>query len=216
MSGANSVRRQILEFVKSLDWTAEEEVKPRPPPIVEGEVAVKSISEDVQRGSNSRELESIVLQEREEKREEVMAQDLNAALMDLLGLLSEAQHRVTTLLRGGSPVRLTSASLVQPPAAPEAEENGFEAPKSSALDRVQEYPKPGVDVVEVTPGKRGRRGKLPADFDQIGKGLYIDQDMSAKEIGEKFGVSHGTVAQRVMKLGLSKRGPSPAKGKKRK
>jgi uncharacterized protein YjcR len=35
--------------------------------------------------------------------------------------------------------------------------------------------------------------------------MYVDQGMTAKRIAEKYGVSAATVAQRVMKLGISKR-----------
>ena len=142
-----------------------------------------------------------------------MSKDVNAVLMELLGILSEATRKITDALRGVSPQHsaprdakaVDVLTIVEP------------AP-TNALDRIQEF-EPGpaaAEAQEEAPKKRGRRGKLPANFNEIVKGLYIDKDMSAKEIGEKFGVSHGTVAQRVMKLGLSKRGPSPAKGKKRK
>src|ERR1041385_5641833 len=50
----------------------------------------------------------------EERMEEYMAQDVNAALMDLLGLLSEATSRVTQLLRGGAPLSVASTRVMMP------------------------------------------------------------------------------------------------------
>ena len=136
--------------------------------------------------------------------------------MDLLGLLSEATSRITQLLRGGAPISLGSRIQMAIP-APAAGDNGHDAPAAApALDRILEYEKPEAGEMEEAsaPKRRGRRGKLNIEEAELKK-LYIDQGLTAKEIGEKFGVAPGTVAQRVMKLGLSKRGPSPAKGKKR-
>ena len=119
----------------------------------------------------------------EERMEEYMAQDVNAALMDLLGLLSEATSRVTQLLRGGAPLSVASTRVMMPVVetvaeeAPAAGSNG-----GSALDRVN------ADVVDVTPKKRGRRRKFNITPEELKK-HYIDQGMSAKEIGEKYGVS---------------------------
>jgi len=51
---------------------------------------------------------------------------------------------------------------------------------------------------------RGRRGKFNITKEELKK-LYIDQGMTGKAIAEKYGVSSVTVAQRAMKMGLSKR-----------
>ncbi len=180
MSRVNLERKRILEFVQKLE---RESVRKEDPPTLLGEV---------EEGSRS-----------------PMAQDVNAALMDILGLLSEASHRLTSLMRGGAPV-----SLPREPASAFSEP--AEETPSSSLDRIQEFepgPKATADVVEEMPKRRGRRGKFNVSTEDLKK-MYVDQGMTAKAIGEKYGVAHGTVAQRVMKLGLSKRGKREKKGKK--
>ncbi len=134
-----------------------------------------------------------------------MPQDINALLMNLLEILSKATGLIAAHLRGNAPA--PSVEEVAVPEAPPA--------ATSALDRIQQY-EPGPAAAEAAaPKKRGRRGKLNISEADLKK-MYVTDGMTAKQIAEKFGVAHGTVAQRVMKLGLSKRGPSPMKGKKRK
>ncbi len=138
-----------------------------------------------------------------------MAQDINRLLMDLLGILSQATGMIANHLRGGAP-----AAVPMVEEAPELEEPGEPA---SALDRIQQYePTPAAAAQQTAaPRKRGRRGKLNISAADLKK-MYVDDRMTTKQIAEKFGVAPGTVAQRVMKLGLTKRGPSPMKGKKKK
>ncbi len=132
--------------------------------------------------------------------------DTNRLLMDLLQVLSKATGLIAAHLRGNAPLPEVE-EIVVPDVAPAAE-------TTSALDRIQQY-EPGPAAAEAAaPKKRGRRGKLNISEADLKK-MYVTDGMTAKQIAEKFGVAHGTVAQRVMKLGLSKRGPSPMKGKKR-
>jgi hypothetical protein len=60
------------------------------------------------------------------------------------------------------------------------------------------------------PAKRGRRSSFEITKEELKK-MYVDEGMTAKEIAEKYGVAPVTVAQRAMKLGISKRAK---KGKK--
>ncbi len=134
--------------------------------------------------------------------------DTNRLLMDLLQVLSKATGLIAAHLRGNAPLPEVE-EIVMPDAPPPAAE------PTSALDRIQQY-EPGPAAAEAAPApkKRGRRGKLNISEAELKK-MYVTDGMTAKQIAEKFGVAPGTVAQRVMKLGLSKRGPSPMKGKKR-
>jgi hypothetical protein len=59
------------------------------------------------------------------------------------------------------------------------------------------------------PGKRAKRGSFNVTKEELAK---LRETFTAKEIGEKFGVSPMTVAQRASKLGLT----SPRKGKGKK
>src|ERR1041384_3213955 len=49
-------------------------------------------------------------------------------------------------------------------------------------------------------GKRAARGSFNVTKDELAK---MRETMTAKQIGEKYGVSAGTVAQKAMKLGLA-------------
>ena len=54
------------------------------------------------------------------------------------------------------------------------------------------------------PKKRKNGGKLKISREELRK-LYLTDGLTAKQIAEKCGVSHGTVAERIIKLGLSRR-----------
>jgi len=134
-------------------------------------------------------------------------------LMELLGNLTYASKKITDVLQAmhkGQECCAAAPTVAPVSAATEAIAN--------ALERIQEF-ESGPAAVEAADGapkkKRGRRGKLIITEAELKK-LYVEDRMTAKQIGEKYGVKPGTVAQRVMKLGLSKRGPSPMKGKKAK
>lgn len=157
----------------------------------------------------------------------------NRLLMELLSLLSRATGLVAAHLRGNAPP-LPDPVVEDPPEvdaplqvlAPTAVSEKAEAREArsaaavaaeSPLDRIQKW-EPGAAVEEAPSPGRGRRrgrGRLDVSPEEL-KRLYVDEGLTAKAIGEKFGVSHGTVAQRVMKLGLSKRGPSPMRGRRKK
>jgi hypothetical protein len=140
-----------------------------------------------------------------------MPQDINPLLMNLLEILSKATGLIAAHLRGNAPASYAPAPSVEEVAVPEPVPAA-----TSALDRIQDYePAPAAVAEEAdTPKKRGRRGKLNISEADLKK-MYVADGLTAKQIAAKFGVAPGTVAQRVMKLGLSKRGPSPMKGRKR-
>ncbi len=56
-------------------------------------------------------------------------------------------------------------------------------------------------------GGTRQRGRLTATPEELKK-LYIDDGKTAKQIAEQFGVHPGTISQRLMKLGLTKREPA--------
>jgi hypothetical protein len=143
-----------------------------------------------------------------------MSSDANQNLMEILGLLSEATKRITDMLRGVSsgPSSIAVARAPAPAAAPQ--DSPAPVPVESALDRIQEFQEAGAPAEDASQ-RRGRRGRLTISEADLKK-LYVDEGKTAKQIAEIYGVAPGTVAQRVMKLGLSKRGPSPMKGKSRK
>ena len=135
-----------------------------------------------------------------------MHDDVSRLLMELLGNLTYASKKITDVLQA---MHAGQECCAEAPAATEAPAN--------ALDRIQAFePGPAArEAAEDAPKKRGRRGKFNITEAELKK-LYVEDGLTAKKIAEKFGVMRGTVAQRVMKLGLSKRGPSPMKGKKAK
>ena len=136
-----------------------------------------------------------------------MHDDVSRLLMELLGNLTYASKKITDVLQA---MHRGQECCAEAPAATETIAN--------ALDRIQEFepgPADDGDAADEAPKKRGRRGKF--NITEAGlKKLYVEDGLTAKQIAEKYGVMRGTVAQRVMKLGLSKRGPSPMKGKKAK
>ena len=142
-----------------------------------------------------------------------MHDDVSRLLMELLGNLTYASKKITDVLQAmhkGQECCVSAPSAA--PALSAAEEI------ANALDGIQVF-EPGPAAVEAAEDapkkKRGRRGKFKITEAELKK-LYVEDRMTAKQIGAKYGVKPGTVAQRVMKLGLSKRGPSPMKGKKAK
>ena len=140
-----------------------------------------------------------------------MHDDVSRLLMELLGNLTYASKKITDVLQAMHKGQECCAEA--PAAAPAA----TEAP-ANALDRIQAFePGPAVmeDAEDAPKKKRGRRGKFKITEAELKK-LYVEDGLTAKKIAEKYGVKPGTVAQRVMKLGLSKRGPSPMKGNKAK
>jgi ATP-dependent Clp protease ATP-binding subunit ClpA len=84
--------------------------------------------------------------------------------------------------------------------------------KAPAIEEDEEEDREDEDEAPVSsrksdgarPGKRGKRSRLDISKEELKK-MYVDQGMTAKRIAEKYGVSAATVAQRVMKLGISKR-----------
>ena len=140
-----------------------------------------------------------------------MHDEVSRLLMELLGNLTYASKKITDVLQA---MHKGQECCVAAPAATPALSAAEEI--ANALDRIQVFePGPAVEAAEDAPKKRGRRGKLTITEAELKK-LYVEDRMTAKQIGAKYGVKPGTVAQRVMKLGLSKRGPSPMKGKKAK
>ena len=140
-----------------------------------------------------------------------MHDDVSRLLMELLGNLTYASKKITDVLQA---MHKGQECCAAPAAAPAAADEAI----ANALDRIQQF-EPGpaaMEAAEAAPKKkRGRRGKFKITEAELKK-LYVEDGLTAKKIAEKFGAKPGTVAQRVMKLGLSKRGPSPMKGKKAK
>ena len=140
-----------------------------------------------------------------------MHDDVSRLLMELLGNLTYASKKITDVLQA---MHKGQECCAAPPAAAPADADEAIA---NALDRIQAF-EPGpaaVEAAEAAPKKRGRRGKLTITESELKK-LYVEEGLTARTIAEKYGVTPGTVALRVMKLGISKRGPSPRKGKKAK
>ena len=138
-----------------------------------------------------------------------MPQGPDQDLMEILALLSEATKKMTEILLGGTPITTSGGvvSLPTPASAP------TESQARSPLDRIQQY-EPGPAAQAATEGRPRKRGRFKISDEEL-KRMYLEKGMTAREIGEIFGVAAGTVAQKVMKLGLSKRGTSPKKGKEK-
>ena len=93
------------------------------------------------------------------------------------------------------------ASMVQ---AVESLTAGGAAPMASSGKKRGRPAGSGKAAPAGEPGKRGRRSSFNVTEAELKK-MYITDGMTAKAIAEKYGVAPVTVAQRAMKLGLSKR-----------
>jgi len=82
---------------------------------------------------------------------------------------------------------------------------GGSAPAASAGPKRRGRPAGSGKAAKGEAKTRGRRSKFDITKEELKK-LYVDQGMTAKEIAAKYGVAPVTVAQRAMKMGISKRG----------
>ncbi len=91
--------------------------------------------------------------------------------------------------RDGAPARALDAAPGRRPASEEAPAGDAEEEEPSRPARRR---------------RQGRKTRLNCTREEL-KRMYVDQGMTAKQIAEKYGVAAVTVAQRAMKLGISKR-----------
>ena len=144
-------------------------------------------------------------QNREPEHRSSMDHQTKEILLEVAGILSDASKKVMDLLRQGSAASLSSASGTQPGPSQPTNNGG----SSSPLDRIQEF-EPGPKMQEEeAPRRRAPKGSFAPSKSEL-ETMY--STMSAREIGEKHGVSASTVNLRLRDLGISKPGRNGKKG----
>jgi hypothetical protein len=159
-----------------------------------------------------------------------MDRDLNRLLFELLGTLSEATRKISEILcreAGGGPgaaeeaaepVARLGAGLAEAVTALERAQAPEEGSSEDAAAPDEVDPPEAADPVEPPAPAVRRRGRLTVTEEELRR-LYIDEDLPARVIAERFGVSAAAINQRLRLWGIGKRAargtrnvPSPAGG----